>query len=329
MEPFQPNGGHVLVDAVRKAGTTAIFAIHGVQIDPIFQACPDLDVALVDVRHEGSAGFAAEAFSRLTGTLGVAAVCPGPGLTNVLTSMTNAMLDRTAVIYVVGSTPESTLETNGLQVGIDHVAPRRTHQQVGVQGALGRSARPRRGSGDPHRDDGASGPCPARHPGRRPRRRRDVDRRPAAGPCSRGAQRGRRRCASRPPRERGPSGAVAGRCPERGRPRRVQRAPRGDRRSLLRRLRRDRRGRRRRRSVRGHAVSARSPSGRQASGRRARVGCALRLRHSGAARRGGRMGHDDPAGGQRRRRGRSFRSRGAGRHRGPGGDDSGARGQES
>ena len=91
MEPFQPNGGHVLVDAVRKAGTTAIFAIHGVQIDPIFQACPDLDVALVDVRHEGSAGFAAEAFSRLTGTLGVAAVCPGPGLTNVLTSMTNAM----------------------------------------------------------------------------------------------------------------------------------------------------------------------------------------------------------------------------------------------
>ena len=121
MEPFQPNGGHVLVDAVRKAGTTAIFAIHGVQIDPIFQACPDLGVSLVDVRHEGSAGFAAEAFSRLTGTLGVAAVCPGPGLTNVLTSMTNAMLDRTAVVYVVGSTPESTLETNGLQVGIDHV----------------------------------------------------------------------------------------------------------------------------------------------------------------------------------------------------------------
>jgi acetolactate synthase-1/2/3 large subunit len=122
METFPVNGGHVLVDAARRAGTSAIFAIHGVQIEPIFQACADLDVALVDVRHEGSAGFAAEAFSRLTGTLGVAAVCPGPGLTNVLTSMTNASLDRNAVVYVVGSTPESTLETNGLQVGIDHVA---------------------------------------------------------------------------------------------------------------------------------------------------------------------------------------------------------------
>ncbi len=116
------SGGHVVVDALRKAGATALFAIHGVQIEPIFQACADLDVALVDVRHEGSAGFAAEAFSRLTGTIGAAAVCPGPGLTNVLTSMTNAMLDRNAVVYIVGSTPESTLETNGLQVGIDHVA---------------------------------------------------------------------------------------------------------------------------------------------------------------------------------------------------------------
>ena len=36
--------------------------------------------------------------------------------------MTNALLDRTAVVYIVGSTSESTLETNGLQVGIDHVA---------------------------------------------------------------------------------------------------------------------------------------------------------------------------------------------------------------
>ncbi len=122
MDQLPTSGGHVVVDALRRAGATAIFAIHGVQIEPIFQACLDLDVALVDVRHEASAGFAAEAFARVSGTVGVAAVCPGPGLTNVLTSMTNARLDRTAVVYVVGSTPESTLETSGLQVGIDHLA---------------------------------------------------------------------------------------------------------------------------------------------------------------------------------------------------------------
>lgn len=117
-----PSGGHVLVDAVARAGTGAVFAIHGVQIDPVFQACADLGVALIDVRHESTAGFAAEAYARVTGRVGVAAVCPGPGFTNVLTSMANARIDRTPVVYVVGSTPEAVQDSNGLQVGLDHVA---------------------------------------------------------------------------------------------------------------------------------------------------------------------------------------------------------------
>lgn len=117
-----PTGGHVLVDALARAGTGALFALHGVQIDPVFQACADLGVTLVDVRHESTAGFAAEAYARITGRVGVAAVCPGPGFTNVLTSMANARVDRTPVVYVVGSTPEAVQDSNGLQVGLDHVA---------------------------------------------------------------------------------------------------------------------------------------------------------------------------------------------------------------
>jgi acetolactate synthase I/II/III large subunit len=116
------NGGHVVVDALTRAGTKAVFALHGVQIDPIFQACADLGVHLVDVRHESSAGFAAEAYARITGHVGVALVCPGPGFTNVLTSIANAWIDQTSVVYIVGSTPASALESNGLQVGLDHLA---------------------------------------------------------------------------------------------------------------------------------------------------------------------------------------------------------------
>ena len=111
----------MVVEALARASTSAVFAIHGVQIDPIFQACADRGVALVDVRHEASAGFAAEAYARVTGGVGAAAVCPGPGFTNVLTSIANAHMDRTTVVYVVGSTPAATHETNGLQVGLDHV----------------------------------------------------------------------------------------------------------------------------------------------------------------------------------------------------------------
>ena len=49
-------------------------------------------------------------------------MCPGPGFTNVLTSIANASVDRTAVIYIVGSAPLGAQLTNGLQVGLDHVA---------------------------------------------------------------------------------------------------------------------------------------------------------------------------------------------------------------
>ena len=116
------NGGRAVVDALRASGVDAIFAVHGVQIDPIFQACLDTGVRLVDVRHEASAGFAAEAAARTGPGLGVAAVCPGPGFTNVLTSIANAALDRTPVVYLVGSNPPDQFDSNGLQTGIDHVA---------------------------------------------------------------------------------------------------------------------------------------------------------------------------------------------------------------
>lgn len=117
-----PTGGHVVVDVLARAGTTALFALHGVQIEPLFQACLDRGMQLIDVRHEATAGFAAEAYARVTGTIGAVAVCPGPGFTNVLTSIANASIDRTAVLYIVSSPPNSTQETNGLQVGLNHTA---------------------------------------------------------------------------------------------------------------------------------------------------------------------------------------------------------------
>lgn len=118
----QRNGGHVVVDALVCAGVSTVFALHGVQIDPIFQACADAGLSLIDLRHEASAGFAAEGYARVSGSVGAVAVCPGPGFTNVLTSVANASIDRTPVVYLVGSTPGATLESNGLQVGLDHLA---------------------------------------------------------------------------------------------------------------------------------------------------------------------------------------------------------------
>ncbi len=116
------DGGELLVRTLKKAGLTHIFTLHGVHIDPIFQACIDHRITMIDTRHEAAAGHAAEAYARSTGTTGVAVVTAGPGFTNVVTSVTNAWLDRVPVLYITGAPPLREAETNAFQGGFDQVA---------------------------------------------------------------------------------------------------------------------------------------------------------------------------------------------------------------
>lgn len=116
------SGGEILVRILAKAGVNNIFAIHGAHIETIFQACLDHDITLVDTRHEVAAGHAAEGYARSVRNLGVALVTAGPGFTNVVTSIANAYLDRTPVLYITGSAALLQAETNTLQAGIDQVA---------------------------------------------------------------------------------------------------------------------------------------------------------------------------------------------------------------
>ncbi|WP_327745593.1 thiamine pyrophosphate-binding protein [Streptomyces europaeiscabiei] len=74
------------------------FGLPGAHVDGILQDALDAELRIVDVRHEMNAGHAAEGYARVTGELGVAVVTAGGGFTNVLTSITNAYLDRTAVL---------------------------------------------------------------------------------------------------------------------------------------------------------------------------------------------------------------------------------------
>lgn len=115
-------GGEIIVRILAKTGIDNIFAIHGAHIETIFQACLDHKITLVDTRHEVAAGHAAEGFARSRRGLGVALVTAGPGFTNVITSIANAYLDRTPVLYITGSAALTEAETNTLQAGIDQVA---------------------------------------------------------------------------------------------------------------------------------------------------------------------------------------------------------------
>ena len=115
-------GGELVVGTLRKANVKKIFGLHGAHLETIFQSCLDHHVPIIDPRHEVAAGHAAEGYARATRTLGVAMATAGPGFTNIITSIANAFLDRTPVLYISGSSGLGDAETNTLQAGIDQVA---------------------------------------------------------------------------------------------------------------------------------------------------------------------------------------------------------------
>ncbi len=119
------SGGDLLARSLSAAGVRKIFALHGGHLDGFFKGCVDQDIDLIDTRHEAAAGHAADAYARTTGGLGVCAVTAGPGFTNALTAITNAQLDGSPVLFIIGAAPLREIETNPLQGGIDQIAAAR------------------------------------------------------------------------------------------------------------------------------------------------------------------------------------------------------------
>ena len=121
-DPLKIDGGELFIRTLESAGVSDIFTLHGGHLDPIFQACLDHDMRLIDTRHEAAAGHAADAYARQTGRLGVAIATAGPGFTNIITAITHAYLDCVPVLFVAGAAPLRDEEVLPLQGGIDQVA---------------------------------------------------------------------------------------------------------------------------------------------------------------------------------------------------------------
>lgn len=115
-------GGELLVRTLVGARVSKVFALHGAHLETLFQSCAAHGIDIIDTRHEAAAGHAAEGYARAARTLGVAMVTAGPGFTNVITSVANAYLDRTPVLYISGAAALRDAETNTLQAGIDQEA---------------------------------------------------------------------------------------------------------------------------------------------------------------------------------------------------------------
>jgi acetolactate synthase-1/2/3 large subunit len=96
------HGGQIIAKALAREGVDTIFTLTGGHIVPILDGCLQEGIRIVDVRHEQTAAHAAEAYTRLTGRLGVAAVTAGPGVTDTITGVATAFYSSTPMLVIGG-----------------------------------------------------------------------------------------------------------------------------------------------------------------------------------------------------------------------------------
>lgn len=107
--------------ALQAEGVKTIFGYPGGTIMPVYDALYDYtrgDKKCFDhilVRHEQGATHAAEGYARVSGEVGVAVVTSGPGATNTLTGVADAMMDSTPMVVIAGQVPISALGTDFFQ----------------------------------------------------------------------------------------------------------------------------------------------------------------------------------------------------------------------
>ena len=115
-ETLTMSGAEIVVRALIDQGVTDLFGYPGGAVLPIYDALfaePRLNHILV--RHEQGAGHAAEGYARSTGKAGVVLVTSGPGATNVVTPLADALLDSIPLVVITGQVPTHLIGSDAFQ----------------------------------------------------------------------------------------------------------------------------------------------------------------------------------------------------------------------
>ena len=114
------HGGRIVARAIKAEGVDHVFTLCGGHIQNIYDGCLDEGIRVVDVRHEQTAGHAADGWARVTGKPGVALVTAGPGVTDVVTAAANAQRAGVPMVIIGGAGPSVNKHQGSLQ-DMDHV----------------------------------------------------------------------------------------------------------------------------------------------------------------------------------------------------------------
>ena len=117
------HGGASAVAAARAGGAETIFTLSGGHVFPVYDGAVKADppMPIIDVRHEQTAVFAAEATARLTRKTGFAVLTAGPGVTNGVSAITTAQFNGSSVVILGGRAPDYRWGSGSLQE-FDHPA---------------------------------------------------------------------------------------------------------------------------------------------------------------------------------------------------------------
>lgn len=109
------NGSAVLIQALKNQGVDIIFGYPGGAVLPIYDALYKNPIKHVLARHEQGAIHAAEGYARVSGKTGVVIATSGPGATNLVTGITDAMMDSLPLVILTGQVAKAVIGTDAFQ----------------------------------------------------------------------------------------------------------------------------------------------------------------------------------------------------------------------
>ena len=109
-------GAQIVCEALLEEGVDTIFGLLGGAILPLYQTLPEYPgLRHILVRHEQAASHAADGYARATGKVGVCWATSGPGATNLVTGLANAMMDSVPMVAITGQVPRKAIGKDAFQ----------------------------------------------------------------------------------------------------------------------------------------------------------------------------------------------------------------------
>jgi len=116
MSDLEMTGAEIVLKVLADQGVDTLFGYPGGAVLPIYDALFQQDkVRHILVRHEQGAAHAAEGYARSSGKPGVLLVTSGPGATNTITGLTDALLDSIPLVCITGQVPTHLIGTDAFQ----------------------------------------------------------------------------------------------------------------------------------------------------------------------------------------------------------------------